>query len=95
MVMNHIQQTVATPPKVSAEFSCLGTVTFEGKDNLGYQTAPEKGQDGIEVARTIYVDPATGLPAFNIIGAVNSAADPLVEEAYTYPTDIVIEDPLN
>jgi hypothetical protein len=93
MVANHIEQSVATPPKVSTEFTCLGTVSYEGKDYLGYRTIPEKGNDGIELARTIYIDAATGLPAFNIIGAVKNGATPLLKESYTYPTDLVIEKP--
>jgi hypothetical protein len=93
MVATHIQQTVANPPKVSAEFTCLGTVAYEGKDYLGYRTAPEKGNDGVELARTIYIDGSTRLPAFNIIAAVKDGATPLLKETYSYPTDLVIEKP--
>jgi len=92
MVMSHMQQTFK-PPKVSAAFTCLGTRSFAGKDYAAYQTAPEKADDK-EIARTIYVDPATGLPAFNVIGAPDGSGEPLMKEAYTYPTDISIESPL-
>ena len=53
----------------------------------------EKTEKGTELARTIYVDPATGLPAFNVIAEVKDGAEPLLKESYTYPTDIVIEKP--
>ena len=58
------------PPKVSAEFSCLGTVDFDGQ-GLGSPTRRRRRRrrTACELARTILVDPATGLPAFNIISA--------------------------
>jgi hypothetical protein len=61
---------------------------------LGYQSAPEKAPDGVELTRTIYIDPATGLPAFNIIGTPKGEAEPVHKESYAYPADIVIEKPL-
>ncbi len=93
MIAEHIKQVVTAPPKAGADFSCLGKVAYEGKDYLAYRTAPEKTEKGTELARTIYVDPATGLPAFNVIAEVKEGAEPLVKESYTYPTDIVIEKP--
>jgi hypothetical protein len=81
------------PPKVSVEFTCLGTVKYEGKDYLGYQTVPET-VDGKLVARTIYVDPETKLPAFNVVGAPDGSGEPIAKDAYSYPTDIKIESPL-
>jgi hypothetical protein len=83
-------QTVPTP---TAEYACLGQVAFEGKEYLGYQTAPEKLEGGAELARTIYVDPATGLPAFNIVGPPNAGGEPLTREAYSYPADLAVEKP--
>lgn len=82
------------PPRVTAEFTCLGDVTMDGKSYFGYQTAPEKDQQGNELARTIYVDMDTGLPAFNIVGPPGGKGDPLVKGAFSYPTDIKIENPL-
>jgi hypothetical protein len=93
IIAQSLEQVVTAPPKAGADFSCLGSVAYEGKDYLAYRTTPEKNEKGAELARTIYVDPAAGLPAFNVIGEVNSAAEPLVKESYTYPTDIVIEKP--
>ncbi len=93
LISEQTKQTIERPPEVSASFSCLGKVTYEGKEYLGYQTAPEKGPDGVELARTIYVDPASGLPAFNVIAPVQDAGAAIRKEAFTYPADIVIEKP--
>lgn len=82
-----------SPPRVTAEFKCLGKVTFEGKAMLGYQTTPEKVEGAGELARTIYVDPDTGLPAFNIVGPTDTSADPLLRGQFTYPGDIDIQRP--
>lgn len=95
MVENHLRDMFGTPPKVTSEFNCLGKVMVEGKEYLGYQTVPEKVDGGDMIARTIYADPATGLPAFNIIGEAKGAKPAMVREAYSYPTDIEIEIPEN
>jgi hypothetical protein len=92
LVSTHMKSSFA-PPRVSVEFKCLGSVTYEGKSLLGYQTVPET-VEGKVFARTIYVDPATKLPAFNIIGAPDGSGEPLMKEVYSYPTDIKIESPL-
>jgi hypothetical protein len=93
MVMSHLQHAFAAP-KVTAEFNCLGTVNFDGKDWNGYQTTPEKTPDGLELSRTILIDPATGLPAFNIISVPGKLTEPLQKEAFSYPDGISIEKPL-
>lgn len=92
VVTLQVQEAFA-PPRVTADFNCLGEVTFEGKSYRGYQTTPEKVSTGETLARTIYVDSATGLPAFNIVGAPDASGDPLVKGVFTYPTDIKIERP--
>lgn len=93
MATSYMRQ-MFTPPKVSADFTCLGTRSMDGKDYAAYQTAPEKGDDGKEIARTILIDPATGLPAFNIIAAPDLSGEPLMKEAYSYPGNISIDKPL-
>jgi hypothetical protein len=95
MVAAHLEATLLKPRRVTADFICLGKVSFEGKDYLGYQTVrgPADGADGL--VRTIYIDPATGLPAFNIVGKPDPGTAPVVKESYSYPADIVIEAPVN
>ncbi len=90
----HLRDQFEKPPEVKAEFDCLGKVTVDGKEYTGFQTKPEKsGDSGDLISRMIYVDPATGLPAFNLIGFVGSDKPALAREAYTYPDDIDIVAP--
>lgn len=93
LIVEHIREAIRTAPAVSVDYACIGEKTFEGKSYLAYQTPPEKQSDGTELSRTIYVDPASGLPAFNIIGAPGGAGPFLLREAYTYPTDLSVEKP--
>lgn len=81
------------PPKITTEFNCLGTVSYDGKSYLGYQTTPEKVQDK-ELARTILVDPDTKLPALNLVAQPDLSAEPVAKEVFSYPSDIKIEKPL-
>lgn len=92
LVSSHIKSSFA-PPNVTVEFRCLGEQTYQGKTYIAYQTVPES-VEGKEVARTIYVDPATKLPAYNIVGSPDGRGEPLMKEAYSYPSDIKIEKPL-
>jgi hypothetical protein len=92
VVTLHVEEAFV-PPRVTADFKCLGDVTFEGKAYRAYQTTPEKIASGDMIARTIYVDPDTGLPAFNVVGAPDGSGEPLVMSTFSYPTDIRIEKP--
>jgi len=92
LVRNHMKNSFS-PPKVSVEFKCLGDTTYEGKKYLGYQTVPET-VEGKSLARTILVEPDTKRPAFNIVAAPDLSGEPLMKEAYSYPTDINIEKPM-
>jgi hypothetical protein len=95
MVELHLRDTFGAPPKIVSQFNCLGKVTVDGKEYVGYQTEPEKMDGGDMIARTIYADPATGLPALNVIGEPTGAKPAMVREAYSYPKDIEIEIPEN
>lgn len=85
-------EKMSAPQHVGANFTCLGKVNYEGKDFTGYRADPGKGDDGVELATTIYVDPATGLPAYNII-APTAGGDPRLKVAYSYGDDITVEPP--
>jgi hypothetical protein len=82
------------PQKVGADFKCLGNVTVEGKEYLGYKGAPGKGDDGTELETTVYVDPTSGLPVYNIIAPVKGEAPPVLKAAYSYGDDIIVEAPM-
>lgn len=93
VVAIHILNVFA-PPKASVDFKCLGEVTYEDKTYIAYQSPPETGADGTVLARTIYVDPETRVPAFNVVGAPDGSGKPVHREEFSYPTDINIVPPM-
>ena len=88
-----------TPVATAEPFTCLGKVTRDGHDWLAYRSEPKAspgkpaGPGNPELARTVFVDPATGLPALTIVSETVPDAPALVSAAYTYPADINIEAP--
>lgn len=92
------KQTLVDPLPSDATFECLGKVTFEGKDYVGYRS--KGGADAAaaggasSLARTVYVDPATGLPMLNVVADVKPGAEPLFKGIFSYPADLKIEAPL-
>lgn len=94
VVVTHLRETFGQPVKVTAEFKCLGKTMYEGKEYLGYQTEADAGAPADTLVRTVLIDAATGLPAFNNVGPANIETKPVVKESYTYPTDIDIQAPL-
>lgn len=102
-VTSHTHVTLAEPAKATGDFDCLGKVTVDGKDYLGYRSkpgdAPPDRGPGAEtprpaVLRTVYVDPATGLPALNVVAEPGQEAKPWVRTTYAYPKDLVVEAPV-
>lgn len=93
VVVTHMN-TILAPPKASTDFNCLGKVEYQGKTYLGYQTAPETMEDGKVLARTIYVDADTGLPAVNMVGLLDGSEE-LLKEEHSYPNDINIIPPVS
>ena len=88
-VTAHVHEMLAEPIKAEGDYACLGKVTVDGKEYLGYRSMPrnaaqdapkDKGPGAAaaqpEVARTVYVDPATGLPAINLISEPKEARSP-------------------
>lgn len=98
-VTSDVSTKLNTPVKVTAPFTCLGKVKRDGAEYVAYQSEPTAspgnpvGPDNPALARTVFVDPATGLPALEIVSEVKPDAAALVSVAYTYPTDIKIEAP--
>jgi hypothetical protein len=96
-IIAEVSSALARPSKLEG-YECLGTVKYDNQDLLGYrfqdkthaQTDPSK-----VVTRTIYVDPKTGLPAYNVIASLADTSKPLREVKYSYPTDISIVAPTN
>lgn len=92
-IVSHVRETLVDPPADNSDYVCLGKQTYGGKEFVGYRTndANVKPDDKNAVQRTIYVDPATGLPAFNIVAAVSGDQPPVFKGSYSYPTDIKID----
>lgn len=90
-------RTAVTKPENVGQFECVGKTTFEGKEYMAYRATDKDAKPGTDpkdiLARTIYVDPASGLPAFNVVAASAGTAEPVMKAIYSYPTDIVIEAP--
>jgi hypothetical protein len=95
-----VEATLNTPVKTAEPFSCLGKVTRDGREYVAYRSEPRAspgkpaGPDNPALARTVFVDPATGLPALNIVSEATADAPSLVSAAYSYPVDIKIEAPV-
>lgn len=85
-------------PKNLGAFECAGNSKVDGQDFVAYRLS-EKAADGADLskvmARTIYVDVATGKPAYNIIAALSGTAPPALKVKYSYPTDVEIVAPVN
>lgn len=96
-IIAEVAEALARPSKLEG-YDCLGTVKYENQDLVGYRfedkTHPQTDR-AKTVTRTIYVDPKTGLPAYNVIATLAENAKPLREVKYSYPTDINIVAPQN
>jgi hypothetical protein len=98
-VTSDVNTALNTPITAAEPFSCLGTVKRDGRDLVGYQSEPKAspgkpvGPDNPLIARMVYVDPATGLPAVNVVAETKPDAAPLTSAVYSYPTDLKIEAP--
>lgn len=92
-IIAQVREAVVDPPKDVSEFDCLGKVTLDGKQYLGYRSVEHDAAPsaGAAVHRTVYVDPETGLPAVNLVAEETPRAAPVFKGVYTYPTDLVIE----
>ncbi len=97
-ILSEANQAMFAPPKGISNFECLGQAKLDGQDFTAYRTtnktAPEADASKM-LARTIYVEPATGLPAFNVVARTAEADKPLLKIKYSYPTDIDIVAPTN
>jgi hypothetical protein len=96
-IIAEVANALARPSKLEG-YECLGTVKYENQDLLGYRFADKthpQADASKTITRTIYVDPKTGLPAYNVIASLADNAKPLREVKYSYPTDVEIVAPAN
>lgn len=96
-VVASVKSAVGQSQTNLGDFDCLGSVAYEGKDYIGYRTKPSAADAASKevIARTLYIDKATGLPAFNIVAPVSAKEPPIMKAVYSYPSGIVIEAPTN
>ncbi|WP_045836153.1 hypothetical protein [Hyphomicrobium sp. 99] len=97
-IVAEANQAMFAQPNGLGNFECLGPAKLDGQDFVAYRTAdkaPANADHAKAMARTIYVDPVTGLPAFNIVANLTEGAKPLLKVKYSYPTDIDIVAPTN
>lgn len=98
-IIAHVRSMLIDPPKITAEFTCLGKVTIDGKERIAYRADQPNAEaasapDAPQLARTIYVDEANGLPVANIVAREDGKEGAIFDGRYTYPTDIRIEAPI-
>jgi hypothetical protein len=95
-IVSEVEQVLGKPANIG-NFECVGKSSLDGKEYIAYRAADKDGKPGADpgevLARTIYVDPASGLPAYNVVGTVSGKSDPVMKVTYSYPTDVVIEAP--
>lgn len=97
-IMAEMQQAVWPPTQNLGSFDCLGPAKLDDQNLIAYRTAdknPPNADRSKIMARTIYVDPTTGLPAFNVVATLAGAANPVLKIKYSYPTDVEIVAPAN
>lgn len=96
-IMSEFNAAMGSTGKDIGSFECLGKAPYEGKEYIVYRALDKAAPAGTPadkmLARTIYVDPESGLPAYNVVGTVAGGERPVVKAAYSYPTDLVIEAP--
>lgn len=96
-IVAHVSETLVAPPQLTAAFACLGNVKRDGADLVGYRSGTPQdaaAEGGKPLARTIYVDPATGLPVRNVVEHVDGSGAPVFDGRYTYPADMKIDAPI-
>ncbi len=98
-IISHVRDTLVNPPPITAAFTCMGKVKLGDQEYLAYRAdqpaeSPAADANAPQLARTIYIDEASGLPAANVVARIDGAEPPVFDGRYTYPTDIVIEAPV-
>ncbi len=97
-IVAEMQQAVWPSPQNLGSFECTGPAKLDEQNLIAYRTAdksPANADRSKILARTIYVDPTTGLPAFNVVATLAGGANPVLKIKYSYPADIEIVAPAN
>jgi len=98
-IVAEFRAAISAPPANLGTYECLGKVAYEGKDMMAYRlkgdAEPGATSDDKVIARIIYVDAATGLPAYNVVSPLKHPETPAAKVEYSYPTDVSIEEPVD
>jgi hypothetical protein len=98
-IVKQIKQTVAEPAQSKIDYGCLGDKEFEGKVYKAYAAKlppPEQAKNDAPVkatVQTLYVDRDSGLPARNIVAAVDTPDARLFDGTFSTPEGIDIKEP--
>lgn len=96
-IISEFNAAMGSTGKDVGSFECMGKAQYEGKEFLAYRALDKAAPAGTPpdkmLARTIYVDPQNGLPAYNVVATVSGTDPAVIKAAYSYPTDVVIEAP--
>lgn len=98
-ITSHVHETLVAPLQITADFACLGKVQFEDGEYIGYRAAQPStlatsDANAPPLARTLYVDAASGLPMRNVVARLDGSEPPVFVGRYSYPADIAIEAPV-
>lgn len=96
-IVSEFNAAMGSTGKDIGSFECIGKVQYEGKEFVAYRALDKAAPAGTPpeklLARTIYVDPQSGLPAYNVVATVSGTDPAVIKAAYSYPADVVIEAP--
>ncbi|PPC84927.1 MAG: hypothetical protein CTY31_07515 [Hyphomicrobium sp.] len=93
-IVSEVRAALDAPPSNLGTYLCVGKQTFDGKEYVAYRTQTPEPVAADAMARTIYVDAASGLPMLNIVAKASNTNEPVVKVTYSYPTDIEIVAPV-
>ena len=97
-IVAEVADALGSPGRSIGTFECAGKMTFDGKEQLAYRSLDKASQANTEpdkmLTRTIFVDPASGLPMYNVVATVSGIGEPVMKVTYSYPADVVIEAPV-
>ncbi|MFA5899864.1 MAG: hypothetical protein WC829_12225 [Hyphomicrobium sp.] len=96
-IIAQVRTAAVDPPKEVGNFDCLGKTMLDGKEYLAYRSVEKHADAGAAAGapilhRTIYVDPASGLPAVNVVASEEPNSEVVFKGTYAYPEKLEIED---
>lgn len=97
-IVAEVRTALAVSKDNIGTFECLGPAKFDNRDFVAYRTKetyPPGTEPAKMLARTLYVDPESGLPAFNVVASISGDSKPLMTVVYSYPDNVEIIAPKN